>query len=415
MFHPVGQGLFSSGELIFKNSSTAKFNWVYDCGTTSSQKLMKRAIDNFSRYKDKLDLVIISHFDHDHISGIVQLLNDIGTHDLMLPWAPLWQRLLIAFSQNLDATDPEILFFIDPAQYLINEAGDGFERIVFVPISDGDGPPETFDGEPSPEPDGSEDTEFSIERKPKLDIPISRLEDSAKSDDETSLEWHEYSTNVDNASKVIMMQEGAAATLLGLWEFIPYNDPDTKPKNYKTFSEEVKNLKRELLDSTEQDRVRALKALKKFYLRVFPSAQLNDISLFLYSGPIGSWQTCHFYAHHWETFNIFGFLEHCKGSILYTGDGSLKVLKKWLTLEKFLGQKRSYNPTVFQVPHHGSEKNWWEGLGEIIEPKISIFSSDPKHKGYKHPNGEVVRDLLPYQPVQVDKSNGFYVSFCLCK
>lgn len=43
-FHPVGQGLFSSGVIDY---DTEKFRFVYDCGTSSSRKLLRDALKKF--------------------------------------------------------------------------------------------------------------------------------------------------------------------------------------------------------------------------------------------------------------------------------------------------------------------------------------------------------------------------------
>jgi glyoxylase-like metal-dependent hydrolase (beta-lactamase superfamily II) len=121
-FHPVGQGLFSAGRLTlgspYNHPSGPDFQWVYDCGTSSSQRLVRNALGKFqSRINGrKLDLVVISHFDADHISGMVQLINDVGTRTLMLPWAPLWHRLVIGYAQGLDPDDPDFAFYTDPAR-----------------------------------------------------------------------------------------------------------------------------------------------------------------------------------------------------------------------------------------------------------------------------------------------------------
>lgn len=52
--------------------------------------------------------------------------------------------------------------------------------------------------------------------------------------------------------------------------------------------------------------------------------------------------------------------------------------------------------------HHGSRNNWYEGVAQELEPIVSIFSSNPRHRRFKHPHGEVVRDFLRFQPIQVD-------------
>src|SRR5260221_111330 len=115
-FHPVGQGLFSSGALwpfdvvpwYSDPRPGPRYTWVYDCGSTSSQSLVDAAIAaRASRFSPKpdLDLVTLSHFDHDHISGICKLVAKHRIDTLMLPYMALEQRLWMAFEENTGPDD----------------------------------------------------------------------------------------------------------------------------------------------------------------------------------------------------------------------------------------------------------------------------------------------------------------------
>ena len=44
-FWNVGQGLFSSGHIQMGDALV--FHWVYDCGTSSSPKLLQNAVNEF--------------------------------------------------------------------------------------------------------------------------------------------------------------------------------------------------------------------------------------------------------------------------------------------------------------------------------------------------------------------------------
>lgn len=399
LFHPVGQGLFSAGRLTlgspYNHPSRPDFQWVYDCGTSSSQRLVRNALVKFQRRINgrKLDLVVISHFDADHISGMVQLLNGVGTHTLMLPWAPLWHRLVIGYAQGLDPADPEFAFYTDPAQYLVDQAGDGFVQIVFVPFSDGSGPGDPDgEGEPDFDPDG--DLPLKIEAEAEV-----RHE---KHDQDGMAEWLPYLSSARHNSRMLMMCPRGTAVIPGLWEFVPYNDPASRPKNEARFVEQVNDLRDALLNSSDEGRESALRDLKGHYLRNFPRSQLNDLSLFLYGGPIGHWQT------DWPWLG-----EQFDGSVIYTGDGNLSTDRQWRSLAGYLGHKRSFQPTVFQVPHHGSRNNWFTGLASMIEPGRSVFSSDPGHRSFGHPHADVLRDLWPYRPIQVDKVQRYLGHFLI--
>ena len=417
-FNAVGQGLFAAGTLNFSEEDTnfnpVDFRWVYDCGTTSSQRFVEGAIRELASAPPNkpLDLLVISHFDADHISGIVELLNSVGASTIMLPWAPLWHRLLIGFQQGLSPNDPEFGFYADPANFLNDQAGDSFSRIVFVPFSNGDGPPE-------PEIEDGPTPEFGPDYLPELKIP--QYESSEREYPYSDLEeWFEYREQLPAGLDIELMRQGSTAQILGVWEFVPYNDPYTIPKNQAQFDNDVQKLRRELLGSNYDERAEALRQLKNFYQQAFPKSQQNDLSLFLYGGPLNGWKGC--FGHSFMVEFLLSVLFEdreipdllrrniagpCKGSIIYTGDGNLNNLEKWNDFSSYLNSRRSGDPTLLQVAHHGSRYNWFEGLADEIRPTVSVFSSDPSHRTFGHPHAEVLRDFWPYHPVQVDKLNSY--------
>ena len=54
-FWNVGQGLFSSGRI--QMGDALAFHWVYDCGTSSSQKLIQNAVNKYNF--DKITGILI--------------------------------------------------------------------------------------------------------------------------------------------------------------------------------------------------------------------------------------------------------------------------------------------------------------------------------------------------------------------
>ena len=390
MFHPVGQGLFSSGVVAAEDKdrglTSQNFRWVYDCGTTSSQRFVRNAVADLKTEvaPKKLDLVAVSHFDSDHISGLVQLLNEVRTKILMLPWAPLAHRLLIGYQQDLAPDDPEFDFYVDPVAYLTGAAPDGFDEIVFVPFGGDEGPPE---------PDG-EDRPLDFDSGGELIFDVSREDLSAELIAQD---------NIDREKpKVSMLAHGSTLTVFGFWEFVPYNDPLTRPKDLGVFQSAVNQLRTRLLSGDKDDTKGALRDLKTIYVTTFPKSQLNDLSLFLYGGPIGNWSIC--WPQFWHGHIL---LPPSAASIIYTGDGDFSSPERWETFRDYVGPKRALQPFVFQVPHHGSKKNWHSGLASTLSSTLSIFSSDPSRRGFGHPHGEVLRDFWGHQMAQVDKQRSF--------
>ena len=72
MFHPVGQGLFYTGEI---ENGTDDFVFVYDCGGTNKQ-IACDAADSFQKSLNgkRIDLLVLSHLHEDHINGIETIL-----------------------------------------------------------------------------------------------------------------------------------------------------------------------------------------------------------------------------------------------------------------------------------------------------------------------------------------------------
>ena len=76
-FHPVGQGLFYTGNL-----ANGTYNFVYDCGSSS-----KINFSNCSNYfNGHINFIAISHLHEDHINGLEELLKNNIVDELILPY-----------------------------------------------------------------------------------------------------------------------------------------------------------------------------------------------------------------------------------------------------------------------------------------------------------------------------------------
>lgn len=78
IFYPVGHGGFYA-----EHHKKPNFKIIYDCGSVS-QKAINRTIDNHYSDSDVIDLLIISHFHKDHISGIEHLAKTVSKIKLVL-------------------------------------------------------------------------------------------------------------------------------------------------------------------------------------------------------------------------------------------------------------------------------------------------------------------------------------------
>jgi hypothetical protein len=155
--HPVGQGLFYSCTLSRLEKVT--FRMVFDCGS----KTAGAGQEEVALYRDpdflaqkKLDLLVISHFDSDHVNHLHRLLNDgIKIKRLVMPLITFEERLFLVlnllgeqggYGDGDDDNDFSIRITLDPLTTLAENFDDnGFEAFIIQsdpdkPIGGADGP-----------------------------------------------------------------------------------------------------------------------------------------------------------------------------------------------------------------------------------------------------------------------------------
>lgn len=328
-FHPVGQGLFSSGEVSV--SGLPDFNYIYDCGTSSKQDLLDAAIINYQRNIDAIDMVVISHFDKDHISGLEKLLAHTKVKLLLLPMLSLEQRLLIAFAENIPIGSKYMRFLRNPIAYISSLPNAKVAHIVMVPSSQTER--------------GVRDTDISEENQR-----------------ETLEGWPEglsadldINNSASPSKNVHQLKPAGRLTVRKLFEFVPYNDASLAPVN-RHFVNKVKNEIPILTNglSSASDVKAALSRLKSYYDKKYGSNSIarNLISLFLYAGSLNK-------ADDWclSAIKKFGkniyFERHMsqtpKCAVLHTGDGYLNTAQRFNTLKNFLNNRRLGSIGCLQV------------------------------------------------------------------
>lgn len=413
-FYPVGQGLFSSGHLATEPGRRFAFNWVYDCGTRSSQNLITESIEVLDAHlahastPSRIELMALSHFDADHISGVVELMRHRKVHTLLLPYVPLHQRLELAFDQDLDINGDTFGFFLNPAQFIIANAEEfPPERIVFVPPA---GPDDRV-GVPEGGPESGDNDPYQ---------PL--LESRSPSGDDESV----LGSAGSNRTRVEFLAERSSIRVKRFWEFVPYNDARFTPSD-PAFITEVEQLRDALLiAANEAERSDALRDLKRKYRSIYPvGPKANQISLFLYGGalPVSAGARIldnkHYpnfprriWVEHWHggpwPYPISGWGGDERSGVLYTGDGFLNNATRLKALCDYLGTPRIRNVGCFQVMHHGSKYNWFPGVTDVIRPWLSVIPADPRPGGHPHP--EVVQAFWPFGAVSVDRRRGAWVA-----
>lgn len=420
-FHGVGQGLFASGSLgdyrgrwMGDEIGEAKFQWVYDCGTASGDAIIDAAVSRFvEKHAEsrRLGLLALSHFDRDHISGVVRLLEQVEVDVLLLPYVSLGERLLLALAEGIGADDPLMLFFINPVEYLRQADIRGILRVVFVEGSSSRGRSNGDDVPPPdrPEPRGWPDGEFRLE-----------FDGRSISDVEPDLLGP-----FGKVGEIFVLPPGSALRIASYWEFVPYNDLGRDGSPGTPFRHDVGAIAERLRQAADVfAREDALRKLKARYDQEFGSEAVprNRISLFLYCGPAGAHHFDGARMHCWATRAIDDGPHYLRllevepreegcSSILYTGDGYLNSEERVEALKQCLGNERFKAIAVCQVMHHGARGNWRPGVAAVIDPYFSVFSSDPNAVSPGHPHAEVLRDFWCHGPVQVDKRASAQFSF----
>lgn len=383
---PVGQGLFSSGRLHYDNRVVT---WVYDCGTASSDRYLLGSLLNFGQEHNasgaaEIDFAVLSHFDRDHVSGFERLVSRHPIRMVLLPYIPLWQRLVLAAQQSVSAEEPLFRFFVNPAGYLFGIPGQQIGEVVFVPPvgSEGEG---DGDGELpfAPAPEGPRPSELKINygAAPDGERPTS-------------------AANIFDDPRVRYLAKGGRL-LLPFWEFVPYNDADLSVRADAAFRAAAQPLIQRLVRPSRGSPAVALKKLRSLYDKTFgkTSSRRNQISLFLYSGPLDHTSIAD--AHGWDPRFEPGVLE--RFAQLSPGDGMLETPDRLNAMIRFYGSSTRINKMgIFQVMHHGAKSSWHPGVAERLCPVASIICSEPTDNRYKHPHAEVLRDFWSHGAIQVD-------------
>ena len=388
-FWNVGQGLFSSGRI--QMGDALAFHWVYDCGTSSSQQLIQNAVQKYNQQENNvdIDLLLLSHFDKDHISGVKELLkNGRKIKRWVVPYYPLWQRLVIASFLEIQPDDEEWAFYQNPIQYFKTYFAEELKTTKFLLL-----------------PEKEIESEISINLEPSNSDDVLSFETTEKLSNE--FDKSEQNLHWLDPNKALLFRKGEEQ-----FEFVLYNVPfhllAKVPTNLTAFQKQVK----QIIQSHRFNSTDPTPALKTLYSLAFGNGSKNKniISQYLYIRnikPPSFWGmgNNHIFDVSIGNENEIAVIpkDKTKNAILYTGDAFLNDLPLLTDLTQSLGAERMARIYCLQVPHHGSKHNWQQGLAKILSPSISVFSADSqRRKG--HPHGEVLKDFAIYTPILVNKT-----------
>jgi hypothetical protein len=426
-FHAVGQGCFYSGE-IFCAPNSAPLRIVYDCGSETAGDALEREVELFQQiiHDAKLDVLVLSHLDADHVNGLSLLLdNGLTARNVFLPYLTPAQRAIAAAGAG-DETDPNYFELLaDPVGFL---EGRGVENIIFVSGGDDeqergseqDIPPfrPSDEGSNSPnlgdlEDDKEGKSHFHRGEASKLPTPSGQLsqanltlgepqEEEAK-ESSSKQKINQHFKNDRLPFRLSHCWQGKffhrddmrllVNAVTGAMDFTIQPSDSTSVQRYKRFLADVHGRfgtldpgRLVMAIRDEADR----KRLRDCYHHI--RGNHNDVSLVLWHGPIQGPALARLNSgartRGWR--QSAGF-SGCNGGTLLTGDLTCtnRVVRN---MERHFSTRLA-GSAFLQVPHHGSVHSWNDRLLAVTSRAVMPVISAGISNGYRHPHPQVIDAL----------------------
>lgn len=329
--YPVGHGGFFTEELYEGNNC---FIVVYDCGTRNGLQLLEREINKAFNRKQSVDLLFISHFDRDHVSGLKELV----------------RRNLLNSSTKvvMPFHYPSYFVILNPFLYAY------YEQCMLILRSTGATIVEVEELNPFEDEYGR-----YLDRPHASDVSFEQLRGSISS--------------------------GSRITLSPKWIYIPFNLNDSM--NFvDRFEDEVKRqLGMDINDMSPMDLEQNADIIRGIYQLMGKknarSFNINSNSLIVVSMPVGDVDSCY------TTIALRKYVVDAATAV-YTGDAYLKdftngslPFRYYSALKRVLGKYVHYPVGLFQIPHHGSNNNYdFQLLNEAALCQFAFCCQDDRDK-----------------------------------
>ena len=423
VFHAVGHGTFFAGIAWRLDGCGTVFRWVYDCGSKRTKRIAT-AIGALPHGFEQIDLLVISHFDDDHINGIEELIRTRRVRRLALPYLDFPQRLAQAASIEGEVTScSTALFQLDPLGWLERKGlSDRVDSILFVEGGlDDDNDPQPDAGAPQlPNPrqlgGGQNETALaSISRGEQMFLEM-RLTGAQAVPSKKAMAWPHKTPLHDKDDRIEFMFFNSEQP--NLFRFAQDGTRCAK-RSGATVGQlqlEVQAIvqKYRMLDASGPPRRKWRDALQSCYMRHFgaSSQDRNNISLCLLVSPRKSTprKSCISetqYPSGRETRRV------CLGEragLLCLGD--LRIDASTINAMKaHFGQKRWDSMAVIQVPHHGSKNSWVDGNAKALNPDCFVHCVPDISNHHPHPG--VQSDLVGYPDLTAKYWTGVGFDYCL--
>lgn len=323
-------------------------NILIDCGYVSTAKLIIEEINQIISRGEKLDLIVLTHIDNDHINGARDVLKYIVDNKVNI--GEIWYNdyIKIVGNKYLESKLPqEIEHYIDRLSEIEYKNEPGINKKEQVGFGDAASIIDYLtDDYLYWKWNKSFDNSIFIEnneiKKLKMndEVNISILGPNKKILDEALAEWEEYFVKYANGEIKVKNKKIAKA-----FEkyFISLRDVPKKIQKNKCSNDDVDDM----LEYNEYD-----------------TDVINRSSIAI-------------------------VIEFNNQKLLFLGDSSPIDIEK--TLENYISEN-SNKFEIVKVPHHGSKNNMSKTIIEAIEcEKFLISTNGAKHK---HPDAETIAKIL---------------------
>lgn len=405
----VGHGGFHSQSLVFQQRDRgptrdvgAPFHLrvVYDCGSGRTRTARPALVAAVSRMllevpdASVIDLLVVSHFDQDHINGLALLSTELQRRQITVGriWAPVLtgiEALIVAMQSAPGQRAGVADFLADPSEAL-EALFPGAEVLSLPPSTDAIPTIEPPDDTPDPDqvdvadPDGDEGP-----------IKVTLVDEA-----------------VGAGLKVRAARAGRPSVDEPLWELQPYISESSlqgaasveavvraklgKPVDECTLAD-VLSLR---TDSAFMKQFNA--AVKAHHAKTPRGSRASNArtgpnlsTICLYSGPVSPYDWCR-YRRGWDGIGVAPEAVPIAPSWLGTGDAGLAAAQHVDAMRAVLGQSRLDRVGVASVPHHGSRLDsggpLWDALTSLRRVTIEA-AHQVGGQGNHHPHTPVLREL----------------------
>lgn len=419
-FHAVGHGTFFTATFISKDTNQSVLSIVYDCGSKRKNKI-REAINNLKKdltispprhiifepyfLPEKIDLLIISHFDDDHVNGIEQLLQTRSVHYLVLPFMDIANKLYQAASISTPKLSiSTALFQLDPIKWLKSRnLSKKVDSILYIGHSN-----------------NKSISENELEAINLPLVPENTEKNKIYNLNDAQVFYYPLVNEKTNnrGIKIKFFNQ----KLPNFFTKTPQGELVTK-RSKKPITELEKEINKtinyyHLTHPSKPPAQGWRSALRQIYCYHFgnSSKNRNDISLCVLLN-IQDLQQNFVYPHTRENskLRIFNTMDMYLNKYKYHKEiGTLLLGDLTLNTEQCNSMKVHFGDLwksilITQVPHHGSKNSWKNGNAAIIASDCFVYCAP--NKSQNHPHEDVKKDIRETgaYDFQADYNNKFYI------